>query len=103
MADVVRTTHVLLTDMVWHFARAAWQTRITPLTTTTDEGLPRIAAAFAATVERLGIRLEVRHRERVPAQGGLVLMWNQESHLDHLVLPIAVPRPFFSLYNNAVA
>jgi 1-acyl-sn-glycerol-3-phosphate acyltransferase len=30
-------------------------------------------------------------------------MWNQESHLDHLVLALAVPRPFFSLYNNAVA
>src|SRR5215470_10224699 len=27
-------------------------------------------------------------------------MWNQTSHLDHLVLPAAIPRPFHSLYNN---
>jgi 1-acyl-sn-glycerol-3-phosphate acyltransferase len=29
-------------------------------------------------------------------------MWNQTSHLDHLVLPIAIPRPFHSTYNNEV-
>lgn len=102
-ADVMRTTQVVLTDMVTHFARAALQPRDTPLTTTTDKGLERIAAAFAATVQRLGITLEVLHADRVPRLGGLIFMWNQESHLDHLVLPIAVPRPFFSLYNNAVA
>jgi 1-acyl-sn-glycerol-3-phosphate acyltransferase len=51
----------------------------------------------------LGVRLEVREAHRVPATGGVVLMWNQESHLDHLVLPAAIPRPFFSLYNSAIA
>ena len=30
-------------------------------------------------------------------------MWNQESHLDHLVLGATIPRPFVSVYNNAVA
>jgi 1-acyl-sn-glycerol-3-phosphate acyltransferase len=49
------------------------------------------------------VRLEVLHADRVPAEGGLVLFWNQESHLDHLVLASAIPRPFFSLYNNAIA
>jgi 1-acyl-sn-glycerol-3-phosphate acyltransferase len=103
VGDLARTTRVLLTDMVSHFARAALQTRITSLTTTTEEGLSRVRQAFAATVRRLGIALEVLHADRVPPAGGLVLMWNQESHLDHLVLPCALPRPFFSLFNNAVA
>ena len=30
-------------------------------------------------------------------------MWNQESHLDHLALLPAIPRPFFSPFNNEVA
>lgn len=51
----------------------------------------------------LGVSLEVLGAERVPAEGGIVLMWNQESHLDHLALPAALPRPVLSLYNNAVA
>lgn len=50
----------------------------------------------------LGVDLEVLAVERVPRQGGLVFMWNQESHLDHLVLAAAMPRPIFSLYNNEV-
>jgi 1-acyl-sn-glycerol-3-phosphate acyltransferase len=54
-------------------------------------------------LDHLGIRLEVEGAARVPREGGVVLMWNQESHLDHLVLPPAIPRPFFSLFNNAVA
>ena len=29
-------------------------------------------------------------------------MWNQTSHLDHLVLPAAIPRPFHSLFNNEI-
>ena len=103
LADIARTTRVLLTDMVSHFTRAALRPSGTTLTTTSEEGLPVVAQAFAATVARLGIALEVLHAQRVPQEGGLVLMWNQESHLDHLVLPVALPRPFFSLYNNAVA
>jgi 1-acyl-sn-glycerol-3-phosphate acyltransferase len=51
---------------------------------------------------RLGVELEVLGEDRVPLDGGLVFMWNQESHLDHLVLAAAMPRPVFSLYNNAV-
>jgi 1-acyl-sn-glycerol-3-phosphate acyltransferase len=51
-------------------------------------------------LDRLGVTLEVRGVDRVPRDGGLVFMWNQTSHLDHLVLPAAIPRPFHSLYNN---
>jgi len=50
----------------------------------------------------LGIELEVVHAERLPREGGFVLMWNQESHLDHLVLTAAMPRPIFTTYNNEV-
>ena len=103
VADMVRTTRVLLTDIVSHFVRGALQDQSLPLTTTTEKGLADVRRSFAQTVDRLGIHLEVLHADRVPAAGGLVLMWNQESHLDHLVLPVAIPRPFFSLYNNAVS
>lgn len=74
-----------------------------PMSTTTAEGLVKVASFGRASLGRLGIELEVLHAERVPAKGGLVFMWNQETHLDHLVLPCAIPRPFFSTYNNEVA
>jgi 1-acyl-sn-glycerol-3-phosphate acyltransferase len=54
-------------------------------------------------LHHLGVELEVLFPERALSGGGLVLMWNQESHLDHLVLASAIPRPFFSLYNNEIA
>ena len=51
----------------------------------------------------LGVELEILRAEAVPAVGGVVFMWNQESHLDHFVLGAAVPRPFHSLYNLEVS
>jgi hypothetical protein len=63
----------------------------------------RRRATSVAALRQLGITVEVVGAERVPAEGGLVLMWNQESHLDHLVLAAAIPRPIVSLYDNAVA
>lgn len=48
------------------------------------------------TLRVLGIRLEVLGE---PPGHGVVLMWNQESHLDHLLLPAAIPRPVRTLYN----
>ncbi len=51
----------------------------------------------------LGVELEVVGADRVPGEGGLVFMWNQTTHLDHLLLPAALPRPALSIYNNAVA
>ncbi len=50
----------------------------------------------------LGVELECLGAQRIPREGGLVFMWNQESHLDHLVLAAVMPRPIFSLYNNEV-
>ncbi len=71
--------------------------------TTDAEGLRRIAQACRDLLRRLGVQIEIERASAVPETGGLVFMWNQESHLDHIVLPSVLPRPFFSLYNNAVA
>jgi len=101
LADALRTLAVAGTDIVPYLARMASR-RDLP-STGSAEGLAQVRASFAGTLGRLGVTLEVLHEERVPREGGLILMWNQESHLDHLVLPVAIPRAFVSLYNNAVA
>jgi 1-acyl-sn-glycerol-3-phosphate acyltransferase len=100
-ADVARTLRVAGTDLVVYLARLALA-RDVPSTDTAD-GLAAIGVSFRRTLGRLGVDLEVSHAERVPREGGLVLMWNQETHLDHLVLASAIPRPFLSLYNNEIA
>jgi 1-acyl-sn-glycerol-3-phosphate acyltransferase len=69
---------------------------------TTAEGLARIRSDFRVRARQLGITVRVEGEERVPREGGLVFMWNQTSHLDHLVLPLAIPRPFHTTYNNEV-
>jgi 1-acyl-sn-glycerol-3-phosphate acyltransferase len=101
LGDVARTVRVIGTGIVPTLARLA----VAPLVpgTGTEEGLRAVAARSRAALEGLGVDLEVVHPERVPPKGGLVLMWNQESHLDHLVLGASIPRPFFSLFNNEVA
>lgn len=71
--------------------------------TAVADGLHEVRARCAQVLERAGVRHEVLHAERVPETGGLLFFWNQESHLDHLILPVAIPRPFVTLYNNAVA
>ncbi|MBI2388104.1 MAG: 1-acyl-sn-glycerol-3-phosphate acyltransferase [Deltaproteobacteria bacterium] len=98
--DALRSAMVVGTDILPYLLKLAF-TRAA--STNTEGGLAEIRASFGRTLRRLGVELEVLHAERVPASGGLVLMWNQESHLDHLVLASAIRRPFFSLYNNAVA
>ena len=70
--------------------------------TTTAAGLARVQADFCARAAELGVEVIVRHADRVPTTGGLVFMWNQTSHLDHLVLPFAIQRPFHLTYNNEV-
>jgi len=50
----------------------------------------------------LGLGLKVIGTERL-LSGGQVLMWNQASHLDHLVLGASIPVPFRSLYNIEVS
>src|SRR5580704_11271256 len=98
--DVARTVGAVVSDVVPHLARLGWHRVGSLPTTCSSEGLAAVRGAFGPTLRRLGVELEVRLVENVPREGGLVLMWNQESHLDHLVLASAIPRPFFSLYNN---
>ena len=99
--DLLRSLRVVITDLVPLLARLALQPDL--LTSATPQGNQRVQTSFRDTLRRVGVTLEVLHRERVPLKGGLLLMWNQESHLDHLVLGAAIPRPFVSLYNNEVA
>ncbi len=66
----------------------------------TESGLERIRPVLARRLRELGVEVEIIGTERVPTTGGLVFMWNQTSHLDHLVVPLAIPRPFLSTYNN---
>lgn len=99
--DVLRTFHSIFADLVPSITRLATSRHLA--STTTVDGLAFIRAKYEKILARLGIDLQVHEVERVPREGGLLFFYNQESHLDHIVLPCAVPRPFISLYNNAVA
>jgi 1-acyl-sn-glycerol-3-phosphate acyltransferase len=76
--------------------------RVPTSNTTTLEGLAEVRQRCAALLERAGVEVDVRHAERVPREGGFVFMWNQTSHLDHVLLPVAIPRAFHLTYNNEV-
>jgi 1-acyl-sn-glycerol-3-phosphate acyltransferase len=99
VSDSVRTA-AAAARLIPRLARAAIVPDAAPAGTTTEEGLGALRGICERLLDRLGVTVEVRGIHRVPRDGGLVLMWNQTSHLDHLVLPAAIPRPFHSLYNN---
>ncbi len=101
--DVLRTARGVVVDIAPAFTRLALGGAGPGSTTTTEEGLATARRVFGRALVRLGVELSVHRAEALPREGGLVLMWNQESHLDHLSLPVAIPRPFFSLFNNAIA
>ena len=101
LADIARSLAVIGTDILPTLARLALSRHLP--STGAEAGLAAIRDTYLETLRRLGVDLTVLHAERVPREGGLILMWNQESHLDHLVLPVAIPRPFLSLYNNEIA
>lgn len=96
LRDVARTARVVVTSVVPHFLALARTRAGDAPTTNSEEGLAFIREAFGRTVRDFGITLTVHEIERVPKTGGLVFMWNQETHLDHLVLASAIRRPFFS-------
>lgn len=100
LGDVGRTLRAVGTDILPAFVRLG---RERAPSTTSEEGLRAAKIAFGRALGHLGVEVSVLCSEALPREGGVVLMWNQESHLDHLVLPVAIPRPFFSLYNNAIA
>ena len=100
VADVIRSARVagsFLSAMALDLARS----RISGDSTTAD-GLARIRERCAHLLDAIGVAVDVRHIDRAPASGGLVFMWNQTSHLDHVLLPLAIPRPFHTTYNNEV-
>jgi 1-acyl-sn-glycerol-3-phosphate acyltransferase len=99
LPDVLRTIRLVTIDGVSEAWRMAHETESMASTA----GLDRMRSAFSRMLRRLDVDLEILHAERVPSSGGLVCMCNQESHLDHLVLGAAMPRPCLTLYNNEVA
>jgi len=100
-ADAARTARVV----AWVVSRFVHATRAPSSAvgdTTTADGLEQAREECRRVLDELGVRVEVEHADRVPRDGGLVLMWNQTSHLDHPILPVAIPRPFHVTYNNEV-
>lgn len=103
LGDIARTALATTTGVAPLLARIALARFVPAPSSGTPEGMAAIRATCRRLLGRLGITLEVVGAERAPARGGLVFMWNQESHLDHLVLSAALPRPFYSLINNEFA
>jgi 1-acyl-sn-glycerol-3-phosphate acyltransferase len=100
LANVARTVRVVGGTLATMWRQAH---RAGPLPdTSTAPGHAQVREEFADRLRQLRVVLTVTGAERVPAAGGLVFMWNQTSHLDHLLLPVAIPRPFFTTYNNEV-
>ena len=93
IVDGLRTARVL-TGMLRDLARDGGPD------TTNAAGLAEIRVQLAARLRQLDITVRVSGEDRVPREGGVIFMWNQTSHLDHLVVPLAIPRPFHSTYNN---
>lgn len=103
LEEIARTALVATTGVAPLLLRMAL-TRFAPLPSTgSPEGIALVRATARRLLAGLGIRLEIIGDHRAPREGGVVFMWNQESHLDHLVLGAALPRPFFSLINNELA
>jgi 1-acyl-sn-glycerol-3-phosphate acyltransferase len=100
LAAVARTLSVAALEIPRFAAMLLFDSIRSTGSTTTASGVAEARRTFSAALTRLGIDLVVLGVERVPPEGGLIFMWNQASHLDHLVLPPALPRPFFSLFNN---
>jgi 1-acyl-sn-glycerol-3-phosphate acyltransferase len=103
LEEIARTAFVAVADVAPLLARLA-VARVLPVPSTgTPRGLAALRANARAMLAHLSLNLEVVGAERAPRDGALLFMWNQESHLDHLVLGASMPRPFFSLINNELA
>jgi 1-acyl-sn-glycerol-3-phosphate acyltransferase len=104
MRDAIRTALTMCVVVPAFASRLLWVNRhAQPESTNTAAGLAGAQRFGARALRLFGVQLEVLGTERVPADGGLLFMWNQTSHLDHLILSAAIPRPFLSLFNNEVA
>jgi 1-acyl-sn-glycerol-3-phosphate acyltransferase len=103
LSDIARTVRVAGTGVLPLLARIAMGRVVPTPGTGSERGRLLARKQMGDMLRAAGVDLEVLGAERVPLKGGLILMWNQESHLDHLVLAASIPRPFFSLFNNEVA
>jgi 1-acyl-sn-glycerol-3-phosphate acyltransferase len=103
LSAILRTSRVAAIDFPLFLGRLLTHRNGELPGTTTAEGLAAVGKTYTRTLSRLGVTVDIRERERVPREGGIVFMWNQETHLDQLLLAVAIPRPFFCLYNNEVA
>ena len=103
LLDAGRTLRTIASDLLPIVVRLALERARPDASTSSEEGLAAVRLSFGRALRHLGVDLHVSRADALPRDGGLVLMWNQESHLDHLVLATAIPRPFFLLYNNAIA
>lgn len=67
-------------------------------------GTERARRFCRGALEALDLNLEVTGEDRLPPKDrGVLFMWNQTSHLDHLVLGAVIDRPVRSLYNIELA
>ncbi len=103
LRDLLRTAFAVLTLAPEITMRLLWVRGQRVPSTATPDGAAGLRQLCSKALRRFGIELEIRGADQVPQDGGFVFMWNQESHLDHLILGAAIPRPFLSLYNNEVA
>jgi 1-acyl-sn-glycerol-3-phosphate acyltransferase len=68
----------------------------------TEQGRIAIQEFALRTLSALKVHIEVEGLHHVPDTGGLIFMWKQESHLDHLLLPAVLPRPCRIIYNTSI-
>ncbi len=83
----------------YRHARKSWRGRHDP-----GEGLEKARRFCRGALEALDLDLRVTGEDRLPPkEQGVLFMWNQTSHLDHLILGAVVDRPVRSLYNIELA
>ncbi len=83
------------------YLRREWRRRHDPGSTA---GIERARRFCRGALEALDLDLQVSGEDRLPPKDqGVLFMWNQTSHLDHLVLGAIIDRPVRSLYNIELA
>jgi 1-acyl-sn-glycerol-3-phosphate acyltransferase len=82
-------------------ARLAWR-YLHPPPRAREFGTPEMRAEALAMLTCLGVRLRVIGAPRLDT-AGQIIMFNQTSHLDHLILGAIAPVPFRSIYNLEVS
>jgi 1-acyl-sn-glycerol-3-phosphate acyltransferase len=96
-----RAMSAIAWSRLYRYASREWRTRHDP---GRPEGLERARRFCRGALEALDLELVIRGDDRLPPkERGVLFMWNQTSHLDHLILGAVVDRPVRSLYNIELA